>query len=71
MVFIVIEVQSTGESAAVLQNSYTNRNEAESKFHEVLKYAAISTVPMHSAVLMTDSGKTLKAERYEHEVTEE
>lgn len=70
MVFIVIEIQSTGEAASVSQNTYSDRNKAESKFHEVLKYAALSSVPIHSAVLMTDTGKTLKAEKYEHEKAE-
>lgn len=50
-----------------LINSYTNRNEAESKFHQILGTAAISNVPIHSAVLITDTGKMLKNESYEHE----
>lgn len=70
MVFIVMEVQSNNETAATLINSYTNRNEAESKFHQILGAAAISAVPTHSAVLMTDTGKALKSETYRHEVVE-
>lgn len=70
MVYIVMEVQSDNETAATLVNSYTNRNEAESKFHQILGAAATSTVPTHSAVLLTDTGKSLKSEYYEHESEE-
>lgn len=66
MVFIVIEIQSDGETAATLINSFADRNEAESKFHAVLQAAAVSKVKIHSAVLMTDTGKTLKSEVYAH-----
>lgn len=71
MVFIVMEVQSNNETAATLINSYTNRNEAESKFHQILGAAAISAVPTHSAVLMTDTGKALKSETYTHKAESE
>ena len=63
--FVVIEIQASDE-VATLVNSYEDRNAAESKYHTVLGAAAVSNVPIHSAVLMTDTGKTLKAEHYEH-----
>lgn len=66
MVYVVMEVQSDNATAATLISSYTNRNEAESKFHQILGAAAISTVPTHSAVLLTDTGKALKSESYTH-----
>lgn len=71
MLFIVIEVQSDGTAASTLVNSYADRNQAESKFHQILTAAAVSSVPIHSAVLMTDRGKTLKTETYTHEEVEE
>lgn len=71
MVFVVMEIQSDNETAATLINSYTSRNEAESKFHTILGAAAISTVPVHSAVLLTDTGKALKSETYTHAVESE
>lgn len=71
MVFIVMEVQSDNETAATLINSYTNRNEAESKFHQILYSAAVSNVPTHTAVLLTDTGKALKSETYTHKVESE
>lgn len=67
MVYIVIEVQSDETTAATLVNSYTERNEAESKFHQILTAAALSNVPVHTAVMLTDTGKALKSETYKHE----
>ena len=63
--FVVIEIQAS-DKVATLVNAYEDRNQAESKFHTILGAAATSKVPIHSAVLMTDTGKTLKAEHYEH-----
>lgn len=69
--FIVMEIQKT-DKVATLVNSYENRNDAESKYYTVLSAAAISKVPVHSAVLLTDSGKELMHNSYEHiEIEEE
>lgn len=70
MVYVVVEIQSTGESASILQNTFVERNDAESDYHRILQSAAISTVPVHSAVLLTDTGVTLKTEKYEHKIEE-
>ena len=67
--YIVIEIQ-TSATVATLVNSYEDRNQAESKYHQILTAAALSSVPKHSAVLMNDEGQTIKSETYIHEVTE-
>ena len=67
--YIVIEIQ-TSTTVATLVNSYEDRNQAESKYHQILTAAALSSVPKHSAVLMNDIGQVLKNETYIHEVTE-
>lgn len=67
--YIVIEIQ-TSNTVTTLVNSYEDRNQAESKYHQILTAAALSSVPKHSAVLMNDVGQTLKNETYIHEVTE-
>ena len=67
--YIVIEIQ-TSTTVATLVNSYEDRNQAESKYHQILTAAALSSVPKHSAVLMDDEGRTIKSETYIHEVTE-
>ena len=71
MIYIVLEIQANDETAATLVNSYTTRNQAISKYHQILAAAAISTVPMHSAVLLTDTGLLLKNESFNHTEEEE
>ena len=66
--YIVVEIQ-TSITVSTLVNSYEDRNQAESKYHQILTAAAISAVPKHSAVLMDDEGNRIKSECYIHEVT--
>ena len=63
--YIVIEIQNSGTVATIV-NQYADKNAAESKFHQILASAAVSSVPVHSAVLMTDRGVWLRSESYEH-----
>lgn len=67
--YIVLEIQ-TSATVTTLVNSYEDRNQAESKYHQILTAAALSNVPKHSAVLMDEIGQTIKNETYTHEVTE-
>lgn len=64
--YIVIEIQ-TSTTVATIVNSYDNINQAESKYHQILTAAVLSSVPKHGAVLMNDTGETLKTECYIHE----
>lgn len=69
MKYIVIEIQTNVDgTVGNLVYSYDNRNDAESKYHAVLSAAAISTLPVHSATLLTNEGFTLANECYKHEV---
>ena len=67
--YIVMEIQ-TSEQVATIVNAYDNRNEAEQKYHQILSAAAVSTVPKHGAVMLTDEGVRLKGECYIHEQEE-
>ena len=71
MIYIVLEIQANDETATTLVNSYTTRNQAISQYHQILAAAAMSTVPMHSAVLLTDTGLLLKNESFNHAEEEE
>ena len=67
--YVVIEVQATDAThVATLVNSYEDRNAAESKWHDILKYAAISSVPKHGAIIITDDCVPVLYKSYEHEV---
>lgn len=67
--FIVMEIQ-TSEQVATLVNAYEDRNQAENKYHAILSAAAVSAVPKHGAVMLTDEGVRLKSECYIHEQPE-
>lgn len=65
--YIVLETQTdTNGTVGTLITSYENRNDAESKYHNILTAAAISEVPLHYAFLLTDEGYTIKSEGYDH-----
>lgn len=64
--FIVIEIQAGNAEASTLVNSYTDREQAESKYHFILSAAAVSEVPVHSAVMLTETGTRIKNECYIH-----
>ena len=68
--YIVCEIQTTGEQVATLVTSYADRLEAESKYHTVLASAAISSVPKHGALMFDEDGNPLMRACYHHtEVT--
>lgn len=47
------------------------RLKAESKYHEVLAAAAVSTYEQHSATLLTSDGRAVMNQCYHHEVVDE
>lgn len=68
--YVVIEMQTNADGTlGNLVSSFDDRNQAESAFHGVLASAAISTLPVHTALLVTNTGLVLNAQRYEHEET--
>ena len=72
MTYIVLETQTNGGVTAIVPPlSYTDRNAAEAKFHQVLSVAATSTVEEHAAVLLTNDGRVIRTECYRHPVEQE
>lgn len=73
MVWFVVEIQSNGVTGATITNSYSTREEAESKFHLILSAAAVSSVIRHGAILFSDNMDGIMTKVYEHpvEVVEE
>ena len=71
-VYIVVEIQTNNDgTVGTLVNSYNDRNVAESKFHQVLSAAAISQLPVHSCVLMTNEGFFLDSKSYTRDIPEQ
>ena len=69
--YIILETQTYNDgTVGTLINSFSERNAAESKYHQVLAAAAISQLPRHCAFMLTDEGYTIKSEFYTHEQAE-
>ena len=66
MKYIVIELQKTGDTVSHILTTFDTINEAESHYYSILAAAAISSVSVHSAVIITEEGYPLKRECYKH-----
>ena len=67
MLFFVIETQVNDKTGNVNVFTFTDRDDAESKYHEVLMYASKSQVRKHGAMLLTEDLFLMKSEVYNHE----
>ena len=67
--FIVVELQTVNGQTSNIVTAHATQEEAESKYHTILAYAAINTsVEKHSAVILTDEGFSLDYKCYKHTV---
>ena len=66
----VIEIQSNGDSLAVLSSTYKSWNEALSRFYQTMVSVAQSSVPEHTVLIMDKVGQVRKIETVYHEVEE-
>ena len=67
MKYIVLELQTSGDNVSTIINQYDTLHQAESAYHQILTYAAISEVEYHGAILMNSQGSVYKNECYYHE----
>lgn len=66
--YILIELQTNKDgTVGNIVTAYDNLDQAESAWHSVLAAAAISTLPVHAAVLLNNSGEVVESRHYEHE----
>ena len=66
--YVVVELQkSADDTIASLVTTHQTLNDAESKFHQVLSYAAVSNLPLHSCILLNEDAYVVKTESYAHE----
>lgn len=67
MKYLVIEIQKFDTGAVSTPTyAYDNINAAEAKYHAILSSAAVSALPVHSAVLMNETGYLIRSQSYEH-----
>lgn len=72
MKYLVIEIQKfENGSMSTPAYAYDNINSAEAKYHSILASAAVSSLPVHSAVLMNEAGYQIRAQSYTHGVEPE
>ena len=70
--YYIIEIQKylDGSFGHIIHWAET-RNLAESKYHEVLSYAAKSDLPQHAACIISDQGFPILNQCYMHDIVEE
>lgn len=66
--YLVIEIQKF-DTGAMSTPSYAfdTLNAAEAKFHTILASAAVSKLPVHSCILLSEEAFPMRYECYKHE----
>lgn len=66
--YTIIELQTTnGVTVALPAVIKANREQAEQEFHSKLSFAAVSSVGIHSVIMLNAEGVRIKGECYKHE----
>lgn len=68
--YVVLEIQTNGNKTATLVTIKSELNEAESVYYQILAAAAISSVEVHTAVLMRITGETLYFRSFDRTILE-
>ena len=67
MKYIVIELQkNAGGALTTIVTEHETKELAESKYHTILSFAAVSEMPVHSAVILTEEGFPVKYQWFRH-----
>ena len=66
--YIVIEIQTNneGETAIAPVKTFTEQSTALQEFFQTVAYAVVSTLQIHTVVLMTADGNIIRKEVYRH-----
>ena len=67
MKYLVIEIQTNSDgTVGNIVFAYDTENEAWSKYHDILHHAAVSSLPMHAAVLIANDGNLIDQKCFRH-----
>lgn len=67
--YIVIELQTDSEGhVANIVTAYDDYPQAQQKFYTICAAAAVSSVSVHSAVILDNTGRRLASESFNHDV---
>ena len=65
--YYILEIQTNAdETSGILTYSETDKNRALSKYHELLMYAAISNVYIHTVMIVTSEGRVVSVDSFKH-----
>ena len=64
--FIVIEMQTNNGEVGTIINKFDDINKAYQKYYQILSAAAVSSVPTHTAIILTERGDVVRVEHFEH-----
>ena len=65
--YIVIELQKNAEGVVSnIVTDFATLAEAESKYYSILAAAAVSEIPVHSAIIVSEEGFPVKHQCYKH-----
>ena len=62
--YIVIELQKNNGQVSNLVTSHETLEQAESKYHQILTYAAVTTLEKHAAAILDEDGYSVRHESY-------
>lgn len=69
--YFCVEIQTyQGGTGATVVTEHSAKNEALSKYHTVLSYAAVSDLPCHSCVVLDEEGRAIAREAFTRNVPE-
>ena len=64
--YIVIEMQTANGEVGTIINKFDDINKAYQKYYQILSAAAVSSVPTHTAIILTERGDVVRVEHFEH-----
>ena len=66
MKYIVIEIQKSADGTVAIPpiNTYDSFFEALSRYHTILAAAAVSSVPVHTCVVLNEVGQEIRMDSY-------
>ena len=65
--YIVIEIQKNADNEiSTIVTSYENTREAQSHYYSILAAAAISALPVHTAIILSEKGLPVMYQSYDH-----
>ena len=65
MSYVVLEIQKyTNGQIGTLVNTYETLNQAYQKYHTILAAAAVSELPTHAAVIISDEGQVINFDSF-------